>query len=110
MLAVLIDAIRALERQWPTAPRIQLQRAWLRDRAWVLADDFSVPFSFVNICGALGIDADYVRRCVLHRPAARPPMRRYAAKAEESWLRQRRPSWQRRNADVPQRMCVGHAR
>ncbi|MBI4515008.1 MAG: hypothetical protein HY699_04230 [Deltaproteobacteria bacterium] len=91
MLAVLLDAIRTFGVGRPSAPRIQAYRIWLRERAWFQAEDRSSPFSFVNICDALGIDADYVRRCVLRPSAERPVrVRRYAAKAEASWLRQRR--------------------
>jgi hypothetical protein len=92
MLAVLIDAIRTVGR--PTAARSHAYRAWLSDREWLLADDYSEPFSFVNICGALGFNAEYVRRSVLHPPPTDHPARllRYAAKVEESWLRLRRQS------------------
>jgi hypothetical protein len=98
MLAVLIDAIRALTPQRAPQP-LAASRAWLRDRAWLQSEDRSSPFSFVNICDALGLDAGYVRRCILHPSDARRParVRRYAAKAKESWLRQgreyRRPEW-----------------
>ncbi len=92
MLAVLIDAIRALHHRRPNAPDLRVSCAWVRDRAWFTADDPERPFSFVNICGALGLEADYVRRCVLgpSGPAPRLNVRRYAARAEESWIRQRK--------------------
>ena len=93
MLAVLIDAIRSLTRYHPASPHVRLSRALARDLAWVKADDALHPFSFVSICGALGLDADYVRRCILHPSRRQRPgrVRRYAAAVEESWLRQRRP-------------------
>jgi hypothetical protein len=92
MLAVLIDAIRALRRHRPTADNFCMSRAWLRDRAWLKAEDHSQAFSFVNICNALGLEADYVRRCVLGAGASQQQLkvRRYAARVEESWLRQRK--------------------
>ncbi len=92
MLAVLIDAIRALHHHRPTPQNLRVSRAWLRDRAWFNADDDVRPFSFVNICGALGLEAGYVRRCVLGRSAPRRQVtvRRYAARVEDSWLRQRK--------------------
>jgi len=93
MLAVLIDAIRALHHHQLSADgSLRSSQAWVRDRTWFTAEDDAVPFSFVNICGALGLEADYVRRCVLG-PNGRirgVSTRRYAARAEESWLRQRR--------------------
>ena len=92
MLAVLIDAIRAVDHHRPSAQDLPASRVWLRDRAWFNADDPGPPFSFVNICSALGLEADYVRRCVLRPRGLRPQLkvRRYAARAEESWLRQRK--------------------
>ena len=92
MLAVLIDAIRALRTHRSSAHNLRGSRAWLRDRAWFKAEDLGGPFSFVNICAALGLEADYVRRCVLtpRGPTPRVNVRRYAARAEESWLRQRK--------------------
>jgi len=93
MLAVLIDAIRALHHhQLTTSGNLRVARAQLRDRAWFTVDEPAAPFSFVNICAALGLEAGYVRRCVLG-PSGRIPRvttRRYAARAEASWLRQRR--------------------
>ena len=92
MLAVLIDAIRVVT-QHPSAVCIRAQQAWLRERAWLQSDDHLQPFSFVNICTALGFNSDYIRRAVLHlaHRERRLRLHRYAAKVEESWLRQRRP-------------------
>lgn len=88
MLAVLMDAIRTLTKSPCATPYLQKQRVWMQERAWMLADDPSQPFSFVSICHALGIEAGYVRRRVLHRVGeAHGPARRYAAKAGESWAR-----------------------
>lgn len=91
MLAVLIDAIRTLSSGGlGLPPRRRL--AWLRDRAWMQRDDLTEPFSFINICAALGINAGYVRRRVrqLQEQNAGLRLHRYAAKVEESWERQRR--------------------
>jgi hypothetical protein len=92
MLAVLIDAIRAVQHHQPRAPSLRVSRAWLYDRAWFKADDHAQPFSFVSICGALGLEADYVRRCVLGPtcPKQQVTVRRYVARVEERWLRQRK--------------------
>ena len=92
MLAVLIDAVRAVSTEPMIMPHIRVYRALLRDRAWFLSEDRSQLFSFMNICDSLGLNPDYIRRCVLRRTSDSQPMRvrRYAAKAEESWLRQRR--------------------
>ena len=74
------------------ASQVRAHRAWMRDRAWLQSKDQTQPFSFINICNALGFNPDYVRRSVLHLPATGRPVRlyRYAAKVEESWIRQRR--------------------
>jgi hypothetical protein len=92
MLAVLIDAIRALHQWRPSGRSPRLSRAWLRERAWISADDPQRLFSFVSICNTLGLEADYVRRCVLGPggPRRRVEVRRYAGRVEESWLRLRK--------------------
>jgi len=91
MLAVLLDAIRAYTAHKPPTLHLSAYRAWLRERAWFEAEDRSSAFSFVNICEVLGLNEEYVRRCVLLPSDTRPlPVRRYAAKAEEIWQRQRR--------------------
>lgn len=45
MLAVLIDAIRALHHHHiGTGDGLGVSRAWLRDRAWFTAEDHTAPF------------------------------------------------------------------
>jgi hypothetical protein len=92
MLAVLIDAIRSYTSDRPTTPNIRSYREWLRERAWFASNDQAAPFAFGSICEALGLNADYVRRVVLRpRDGQRPVrVRRYTARTEEVWLRQRR--------------------
>ena len=89
MLAVLVDAIRILGRRAPGVAYATGDIMWQRDRAWVMAKNRSQPFSFVSICEALGLEATHVRRRVLNPPAAQHPMpiRRYAGKSEETWMR-----------------------
>lgn len=91
MLAVLIDAIRSLSQGDASLPPRQ-RVARLRDRAWMQRDDLSDPFSFINICAALGLSPGYVRRRVRQMQDESGSLRvlRYAAKVEESWERQRR--------------------
>ena len=90
MLAVLIDAIRTLSQEL-MATRGANRHAWLQDDVWMRSDDHSDPFSFINICAALGLNAGYVRRCIRHLRRGTDAFRvhRYAAKVEESWERQR---------------------
>ncbi len=94
MLAVLIDAIRTCQAHRLAAPQVQTYRTGLRERAWFQSEDRSSLFSFVSICEALGLNAEYVRRRVLCASGAPMRVRRYAAKAEELWQRQRRDQGQ----------------
>lgn len=90
MLAVLMDAVRTLRLQQSTPQQMSVQRAWLRDRAWITSENHTDTFSFVSICNALGLNSGYVRRCVLHPGARTIRVRRYAEKVKESWRRQSR--------------------
>ena len=59
-LAVLEDAVRCYQNHVDgTRPRER--RLFGETAAWFAADALDEPFSFVNICAALGIDADYFR-------------------------------------------------
>jgi len=90
MLAVLIDAIRNLAHGSNVLGHRQ-RGDWLRDRDWMRRDDATDPFSFVSICSALGLSPGYVRRRVRQMQLSHDVLHlhRYAAKAEESWERQR---------------------
>ena len=90
MLAVLIDAIRTLSQEL-VATHGANRHAWLQDQIWVSTEDHSDPFSFINICAALGLSAGYVRRCIraLQQGSVAFRVHRYAAKVEDSWERQR---------------------
>lgn len=107
MLAVLIDAIRTLSQEL-VATRGANRHAWLQDHIWVCAEDHSDPFSFINICAALGLNAGYVRRCIraLQRGVGAFRVHRYAAKVEDSWERQRAGLAQPRVAPARRRAKV----
>ena len=64
MLAVLDDAIRCIARRRRDG---ELQRRSLaaQAEAWMRRDSWEWPFSFVNICSVLGLDADAVRSRLL---------------------------------------------
>ncbi|HVN87348.1 MAG TPA: hypothetical protein VMW17_21140 [Candidatus Binatia bacterium] len=104
MLAVLMDAVQSFNRYRSRVTHGSEYHEWRRERTWFQANDWSNPFSFLSICAALGLNADYVRRCVLRcSPGDRPVrIRRYAAKTEEAWARQRRarPAPARRSSDA----------
>ena len=63
-LAVLGQAV-ADTRDQRFARRRGGQRAYWEAYQWITADDRDWPYSFVNLCAALGFDIDSVRRHVL---------------------------------------------
>jgi len=66
MLAVLEDAVRCLDARSRSGARLACEA-----ERWIRADDHRWPFSFVNVCGYLEIDADRLRAALLARVAAR---------------------------------------
>ncbi|HJW68641.1 MAG TPA: hypothetical protein VJ829_04715 [Candidatus Binatia bacterium] len=66
LLAVLEDAIRCLDHRSRSPGRLAREA-----EAWIRASDQRWPFSFVNVCVHLGIDADRLRTVLLSRVAAR---------------------------------------
>ena len=61
MRAVLADAIVCLQQQTDESS-YRARRLAAEAEQWFLADDTRWPFSFVNICTVLGLDAEYLRR------------------------------------------------
>ena len=61
MRAVLEDALVCFEKQFVSRHGRALQLAREAEE-WMRSSDTGWPFSFVNVCAALGLDADYVRR------------------------------------------------
>jgi hypothetical protein len=60
-LAILQDALRYYQQYAAATDR--RARALYEDAAeWFASPDRSEPFSFVNVCDALGLDASYIRR------------------------------------------------
>lgn len=68
MLAVLEDAARVLEK-YVDEHSPQGQELYAEAHDWVLASDHSWPFSFVNVCDALGLEVTYIRRGLIGPPA-----------------------------------------
>ncbi len=64
MLAVLEDALEVLRRR--VAARDRKTARWLHAQTerWVFSDDTAWPFSFLNICEALDLDATALRGLV----------------------------------------------
>jgi hypothetical protein len=67
-LAVLEQAVTDVRDQRFARTRCG-QRVYWDTYQWVTADDREWPYSFTNLCAALGLDVDSVRRCILD-PAA----------------------------------------
>lgn len=61
MQAVLEDAIGCFQKQFVRKGR-RVVRLAREAEEWFWADDLRWPFSFVNVCAALGLDPDYIRR------------------------------------------------
>jgi hypothetical protein len=69
LLAVLLDAIVCVQRRatMPAGPR----RAELHEaERWIRSNDLSWPCSFVNVCEALGLAHEPLRRALLRSQAA----------------------------------------
>ena len=61
MLAILEDGLRICSR------RHRVRRRLLDETEnWIFSDDSSAPFSFVNVCHALGLDVEGLRAQVRH--------------------------------------------
>ncbi len=90
MLAVLEDAVTSYFRH-AFATRHAGMAEFREAQAWITSDDTTWPFSFLNICTALDIEADYVRR----------GLERWRARE------QRLPAGQRRRVGAPFRRMNG---
>ena len=71
MQSVLEDAIDCFQKQFG-APRFRDYRIAKEAEQWFFTDDYTWPFSFVNICSVLGIDPEYVRRGLNKQKAELP--------------------------------------
>jgi hypothetical protein len=61
MLAVLEDAVGTFQKYTGATGR-RAQRLFAEVEEWFASDDTDWPFTFVNICEALGLEPHYVRR------------------------------------------------
>jgi hypothetical protein len=71
MRAVLDDALTCYQKQFVTKGR-RVQRLAKEAGDWFFSDEERWPFSFVNVCRALGIEPEYLRRG-LKRWRQQPP-------------------------------------
>jgi hypothetical protein len=60
MLAVLEDAVGTFQKYVNARDR-RGQTQFAGAEEWFAADETDWPFSFVNVCNALGLDVDYLR-------------------------------------------------
>ena len=76
MQAILEDALACFQKQFETNTS-RARRLGKEAEEWMLTDDHGWPFSFINICDALGLEPEYFRRHLKQSPfRSRLPVRR----------------------------------
>lgn len=87
MQAVLVDAITCFQKQFVDKSQ-RTQRLASEAEAWLFSDERHWPFSFLNICGVIGLDPEYLRRGLIrwrqHPPATRRRTQLHAARGQAS--------------------------
>jgi len=66
MFAILVDAISCFDKLSPVAG-MSRNRRFTETRNWLSSNRRDWPFSYLNICEALGLDPNYLRRGLLGR-------------------------------------------
>jgi hypothetical protein len=61
LLAVLRDAVSCFQENFRASDR-RKKRSFLEANDWIMAEDTSYIFSFVNVCNALNVAPSYLRR------------------------------------------------
>lgn len=75
MRAVIEDAIHCYQKQFVPEPQRNSRLAQEASR-WFFDNDTTWPYSFLNLCYALGLDPGYIRRRLKHWRQTRPLLRR----------------------------------
>lgn len=97
MLAVMEDAVATFQR-YLQEPSRGNEREYMETRAWLASEDLEWPYSFSNICEALGMEPDLVRKKMLgwearpeqlHQGLYRFPFRRVNGKRHSISFRDR---------------------
>ena len=70
MLAVLKDAIGCIQRR-PSTRDKRTTRRYLEAHQWFMEEQSDWPFSFANICGAVGLSPQYLRAGLLRHQETR---------------------------------------
>jgi hypothetical protein len=65
MFAVLLDAVECF-RKYPFARGNKITSHIDDTEDWIFQDDHEWPFSFINICEAVGVDPQYLRKGLSH--------------------------------------------
>jgi hypothetical protein len=71
MRAVLDDAIDCYQKRFTGSGR-RIDRVAREAETWLFSNDERWPFAFVNVCAALGIEPEYLRRGLRQRHRQRP--------------------------------------
>ena len=71
-LAVLEDAVNVLDHAHESASE-HWRRLVADTEHWMESGDTQWPFSFINVCNAVGLDSDYLRHGLRVRAARRGP-------------------------------------
>jgi len=66
MFAILVDAISCFQT-FSSADATHRTRKFYEAKHWLLSNRQDWPFSYRNVCEALGLDPDYLRRGLLRR-------------------------------------------
>lgn len=61
MRAVMEDAVRCYQKQFVSTRRRAVRFA-REAEAWLFSDDTEWPYAFLNVCTALGVNPEYIRR------------------------------------------------
>ena len=80
MFAILVDAISCVRDSLPAEGNYR-NRKFLEAKNWLWSDRQDWPFSYRNVCEALGYDPDYLRRGL--RGQGRTPRPRYSSGRNE---------------------------
>lgn len=64
MFAVLEEALHCLEK-FRGCTNFKQKKLYIDALQWVKSEDEEWVFSFSNICGAMGLDPDYIRKGIL---------------------------------------------
>jgi hypothetical protein len=89
MVAVLEEALADYQRCWKARDKKGMKR-FADAQAWIVNTDSEWIFSFINCCGALGIEPGYLRQGLLRWKQGKRP-RPLSARVIQHWKNQSKP-------------------